>query len=119
MSETADVVTKRPKGIASTSAAAASAAALAVTRGRGAPRSIQASRRIRKSGATANVFRSWIRSAKREAKTPTTTSVQTVSPVVAATRIWSGRSSERARASSTIAAATGITPRYTSSSAAW
>ena len=76
MSETAEVVTKRSNGIARIKSAAAAAAALATTRGRGAPRSTQASRRIRNSGATANVLRSWIRSANCEANVPTTSSVQ-------------------------------------------
>ena len=76
MSETAEVVTKRSNGIARISSAAAAAAALATTRGRGAPRSTQASSRIRNSGATAKVLRSWIRSANREANVPTTISVQ-------------------------------------------
>ena len=110
MSETAEVVTKRSNGIARTRSAEARAARVAVTRGRGAPRSIQASNRIRRSGATANVLRSWIRSAKREAKVPTTRSVQATRAIVAARRACSGASSERARAVRTMAAATGITP---------
>ena len=50
VSETAEVVTNRSKGIASTSNADAAAAAIETTRGRGAPRSTQASTRIRNSG---------------------------------------------------------------------
>ena len=111
MSETAEVVTKRSNGIARISSAAAAAAALATTRGRGAPRSTQASSRIRNSGATANVLRSWIRSANREAKVPTTISVQKARVIVDASSTCSARSSERARAVRTIAAATGMTPR--------
>ena len=78
-----------------------------VTRGRGAPRSTQASRRTRKSGATTNRFRSWIRWAKTDANAETTSTSQNVTESATARSAWSGASSERARAASTIVAATG------------
>jgi hypothetical protein len=64
-----------------------------------------------------NMFRSTIAPAKREAKAATTTIVQNVSAIVAATRAWTRGSSPRASAARRRRAASGTMPTYRSSSA--
>ena len=78
--------------------------------GGGAPRSIQTSSAIRRSGATTNMFRSSIAPAKREAKAATTSSVQAARAIVATTSSCARASSERARAARRMNAATGKMP---------
>ena len=84
VSEIAPVSMNRSNGIASGRSAAPTAATGERIHGRGAPRSTQTSRPMRKNGATTNVFRSWIRLANTEANAATTSRSETDSAMAAA-----------------------------------
>ena len=111
VSEVTPVSMKRTNGIVKGSSAAATAATVASTRGRGAPRSTHTSSAIRKNGATTKVFRSWIRFANSEAKAATTSRTEVVTAIAAARKGARLGSSRRASSTSRKNAAKGRTPR--------
>jgi hypothetical protein len=75
------------------------------------PRSIQASRAIRKRGATYTMFRSSIRSDHVDANVATSRTSQAESGIAAARKTRRGRSRERPMAASRSSAAKGAIPR--------